>query len=45
MIFEKKRTLRAEKRFLADIKKLPRNIKKESILLIGPMGTGKSTIS
>ena len=45
MVFEKKRILRAQKRFLSDIKKLPRDIKEESILLIGPMGTGKSTIS
>lgn len=45
MIFEKRRMLLASNRFIQDIHKLPSEIKKDTIILIGPMGTGKSTIA
>ena len=45
MIFERKRTLAAGDRFIQDIKKLSSEIKDNTIILIGPMGTGKSTIA
>lgn len=45
MIFEKGKTLSASNRFIQDIKKLPDEVKNNTIILIGPMGTGKSTIA
>ncbi len=45
MLFERKRTLLAGDRFIQDIHNLPRKIKDNTIILIGPMGTGKSTIA
>lgn len=45
MIFERKRTLAAGDRFIQDIHKLSSEIKDNTIILIGPMGTGKSTIA
>ena len=45
MIFENKRMLLASKKFIRDIHNLPSEVKKDTIILIGPMGTGKSTIA
>ena len=45
MLFERKRTLLAGDRFIQDIKNLSVEIKDNTIILIGPMGTGKSTIA
>ena len=45
MIFERKKTLMASDRFIKDIYKLPDIIKNNTIILIGPMGTGKSTVA
>lgn len=45
MIFEKKKTLKASDRFIQDIYRLPDIIKNNTIILIGPMGTGKSTVA
>ena len=45
MIFERKKTLLASNRFLQDIHGLPDSVKNNTIILIGPMGTGKSTIA
>ena len=45
MILEKNRTLLAKKRFIQDIQDLSTEIKDNTIILIGPMGTGKSTIA
>jgi shikimate kinase len=45
MIFEKRRMLLASNRFIQDIHSLPSKIKNDTIILIGPMGTGKSTIA
>lgn len=45
MIFEKRRMLLASKRFMQDIHNLPSEIKNKTVILIGPMGTGKSTIA
>lgn len=45
MIFERKKTLMASDRFIQDIYKLPDTIKNNTIILIGPMGTGKSTVA
>lgn len=44
MIFERKRVLSAADRFIKDIHNLPKDVKDNTIILIGPMGTGKSTI-
>ena len=45
MIFEKQKTLKASNRFIQDICRLPDIIKSNTIILIGPMGTGKSTVA
>ena len=45
MLFERERMLLASNRFIQDIHNLPSEIKKDTIILIGPMGTGKSTIA
>lgn len=45
MLFEKKKMLSASNTFIQDIRNLPIEIKRDSIILIGPMGTGKSTIA
>ena len=45
MIFERRKTLSASNRFIQDIEKLPEEVKNNTIILIGPMGTGKSTIA
>jgi broad-specificity NMP kinase len=45
MILEKRKTLSACNRFVQDIQNLPEEIKNNTIILIGPMGTGKSTIA
>lgn len=45
MLFEKRRMLLASKRFIQDIHSLSNEIKDNTIILIGPMGTGKSTIA
>lgn len=45
MLFEKKKILSASNTFIQDIHNLPIEIKRDSIILIGPMGTGKSTIA
>lgn len=45
MLFERKKTLLASNRFLQEIHKLPDIVKNDTIILIGPMGTGKSTIA
>ena len=45
MIFEKQKTLKASDRFIQDICRLPDIIKNNTIILIGPMGTGKSTVA
>lgn len=45
MIFERRRTLVASDRFVQDIHALPNDVKNNTIILIGPMGTGKSTIA
>ena len=45
MIFERKRVISAADRFIEDIHDLPSEIKDDTIILIGPMGTGKSTIA
>ena len=45
MIFERRRILLASNRFIQDIHNLPDEIKRDTIILIGPMGTGKSTIA
>lgn len=45
MIFEKQKTLKASDRFIQDICALPDIVKNNTIILIGPMGTGKSTIA
>lgn len=45
MLFEKKKILSASNTFIQDIHNLPIEIKRNSIILIGPMGTGKSTIA
>ena len=43
MIFERKKVISAAERFIKDIHDLPSEIKDSTIILIGPMGTGKST--
>lgn len=45
MIFEKQKTLKASDRFIQDICGLPDIVKNNTIILIGPMGTGKSTVA
>ena len=45
MIFEKQKTLKASDRFVQDICGLPDIVKNNTIILIGPMGTGKSTVA
>lgn len=45
MIFERKKVISAADRFIKDISNLPLEIKNNTIILIGPMGTGKSTIA
>lgn len=45
MIFEKQKTLKASDRFIQDICALPDIVKNNTIILIGPMGTGKSTVA
>ena len=45
MIFEKQKTLKASDRFIQDICGLPDIVKNKTIILIGPMGTGKSTVA
>lgn len=45
MIFERKKVISAADRFIKDIHNLPSKIKDNTIILIGPMGTGKSTIA
>lgn len=45
MIFERKKVISAADRFIKDISNLPLEIKENTIILIGPMGTGKSTIA
>ncbi|MGN1270108.1 MAG: hypothetical protein ACI4UU_04490 [Clostridia bacterium] len=45
MIFEKEKTLMASKKFVEDTQRLPDVVKRKTIILIGPMGTGKSTIA
>lgn len=45
MFFEKKKVLSAADRFIEDIRNLSSEIKDNTIILIGPMGTGKSTIA
>lgn len=45
MIFERRKTLLASDRFMQDISKLTDEVKNNTIILIGPMGTGKSTIA
>lgn len=45
MIFERRKTLLASDRFIQDISKLTDEVKNNTIILIGPMGTGKSTIA
>lgn len=45
MIFEKQKTLKASDRFIQDICGLPDTVKNNTIILIGPMGTGKSTVA
>ena len=45
MLFERKRVISAADRFIEDIYDLPSEIKDDTIILIGPMGTGKSTIA
>ena len=45
MLFERKKTLLAANTFVQDISNLPDTIKNNTIILIGPMGTGKSTIA
>lgn len=45
MIFERKKVISAADRFIKDIHDLPSKIKDNTIILIGPMGTGKSTIA
>lgn len=45
MIFERMKVLSAADRFIKDIHDLPSEIKDNTIILIGPMGTGKSTIA
>lgn len=45
MILERRKTLLASDRFIKDISKLPDEVKNNTIILIGPMGTGKSTIA
>lgn len=45
MIFERKKVISAADRFIKDIYHLPSEIKDNTIILIGPMGTGKSTIA
>jgi len=45
MIFERERVIFAGDRFIEDINNLPSEIKNNTIILIGPMGTGKSTIA
>ena len=45
MIFERKKVISAADRFIKDIHDLPSEIKDNTIILIGPMGTGKSTIA
>lgn len=45
MIFEKQKTLKASDRFIQDICGLPDIVKNNTIILIGPMETGKSTVA
>jgi len=45
MIFERKKVISAADRFIKDIQNLPSEIRDNTIILIGPMGTGKSTIA
>ena len=45
MIFEKQKTLKASDRFIQDVCGLPDIVKNNTIILIGPMGTGKSTVA
>ena len=45
MILERKRTLSKANTFIKNTKELPQEVKDDSIILIGPMGTGKSTIA
>ena len=45
MIFERKKVISAADRFIKDISNLLLEIKENTIILIGPMGTGKSTIA
>ena len=45
MIFERKRTLLAGDKFIRDINNLSPEIRDNTIILIGPMGVGKSTIA
>ena len=45
MIFEKQKTLKASDRFIQDICGLPDIVKNNTIILIGPMGAGKSTVA
>lgn len=45
MIFERSKVISAADRFIKDIQNLPSEIRDNTIILIGPMGTGKSTIA
>lgn len=45
MIFERKKTIKAADKFIEDVQNLPKEIKEKTIILIGPMGTGKSSIA
>ena len=45
MILERKRTLAKANTFIKNANELPQEVKDDSIILIGPMGTGKSTIA
>ncbi|MBR1883806.1 MAG: hypothetical protein IJ809_02505 [Clostridia bacterium] len=45
MIFEKRKTLKEGNSFSEKASSLDKKVKEETIILIGPMGTGKSTIA
>ena len=45
MLFEKKKTLKAADSFIKSISEIPEDIRRKTIILIGPQGAGKSTVS